>query len=126
MAEVGRAWNARGGEFANKVTAQGWQDFTAVPGWDDDLTVNSRQGVDLAWASRDVLLALPGMTPDIVDRFLQLRQGPDGIDGTEDDVQFKSAPEVLSALGLNAQQSKQIETFVIFKAPIFRVTNRGR
>ena len=103
----------------------GWQDFTAVPGWDDDLTVNSRQGVDLAWASRDVLLALPGMTPDIVDRFLQPSQGPDGIDGTEDDVQFKSMPEVLSALGLNAQQSKQIETFVIFKAPIFRVTSVG-
>jgi hypothetical protein len=103
----------------------GWQEFTAVPGWDEDLTVNSRQGVDLAWASRDVLLALPGMTPDIVDRFLQLRRGPDGIDGTEDDLQFKSMSEVWPALGLNQQQAKQIETFVTFKSPIFRVTSVG-
>src|SRR5256714_9279958 len=46
----------------------GWAEFTTTPGWDDDFTVNTRQGVDLAWASRDVLLCLPGMTPEIADR----------------------------------------------------------
>jgi general secretion pathway protein K len=104
----------------------GWQDFTAVPGWDEDLTVNSRQGVDLAWASRDAMLALPGMTPDIVDRFLQLRRGPDGIDGTEDDLQFNSLDDVLNALGVNDPKAKQVlGTFVSFKSPIFRVTSVG-
>jgi hypothetical protein len=103
----------------------GWADFTSQPGWDDDLTVNTRQGIDLAWASRDVLLALPGMTPDIVGRFLQLRQGPDGIDGTEDDIQFKSMNEVWTALGLNEQQFKQLEPYVAFKTPVFRVTSVG-
>jgi general secretion pathway protein K len=103
----------------------GWADFTAQPGWDDDLTVNTRQGIDLAWASRDVLLALPGMTPDIVDQFLQFRQGPDGIDGTEDDVQFQNMGEIQTALRLNEQQFKQLETFVSFKTPIFRVTSVG-
>lgn len=103
----------------------GWADYTATPGWDDDLTVNTRQGVDLAWASRDVLLSLPGMTRDVVERFLQLRQGADGIDGTEDDVQFKNPDEVWIALGLNQEQRKQIETFVTFKSPIFRVTSVG-
>src|SRR5258708_25035595 len=52
----------------------GWAEFTSVPGWDEDFTVNTRSGIDLIWASRDVLLALPGMTPQVVDRFLQLRQ----------------------------------------------------
>ena len=103
----------------------GWAEFTAAPGWDDDFTVNTRQGVDLTWASRDVLLALPGMTPEIVDRFLELRQGPDGIDGSEDDVQFKEMPEVRTALGLNEQQFKQIEKLVTFKMPVFRVTSVG-
>ena len=104
----------------------GWADFTSQPDWDDDLTVNTRQGIDLAWASRDVLAALPGMTPDIVDRFLQLRQGPDGIDGTEDDVQFKSVDEVLNALGVTDPKAKQVfGTFVSFKSPIFRVTSVG-
>jgi len=103
----------------------GWADFTAAPGWDDDLTVNTRQGIDLAWASRDVLLALPGMTPDIVQRFLELRQGPDGIDGTEDDVRFQNINEIATALRMNDQQFKQIEAYVSFKTPIFRVTSVG-
>ena len=103
----------------------GWADFTAAPGWDDDLTVNTRQGIDLAWASRDVLLALPGMTPDIVQRFLELRQGPDGIDGTEDDVRFQNINEIATALRMNDQQFKQIEAYVSFKTPIFRVPSVG-
>jgi hypothetical protein len=82
----------------------GWADFTSVPGWDDDFTVNSSgRGIDLAWASRDVLFALPGMTPEIVDRFLKLRQGPDGIDGTEDDG-IQNLPEAGAALGFNQDQ----------------------
>jgi hypothetical protein len=104
----------------------GWANFTATPGWDDDLTVNSRQGIDLAWASHDVLLALPGMTPEIVDRFLQLRQGPDGIDGTEDDMQFNGISDALTALGVTGSETQQkIQTFVTYKSPIFRVTSVG-
>ena len=60
----------------------GWEEFTSEPGWDDDFTLNSSGPIDLAWASRDVLRALPGMRDDFVDRFLQLRRGPDGIDGS--------------------------------------------
>ena len=105
----------------------GWSEFTSTPGWEDDFTVNSTGPIDLQWASRDVLLSLPGMTnPEVVDRFLQLRQGPDGIDGTEDDVQFKSIDEVLNALGVTDPKAKQIfATFVSFKSPIFRVTSVG-
>src|SRR5437764_1400773 len=69
---------------------KGWEAFTATPGWDDELTVNSTGPVDVAWASRDVLRALPGMNDEMVDRFLQLRRGADGSDGTMDDATFKS------------------------------------
>jgi len=103
----------------------GWAEFTTTPGWDDDFTVNTRQGVDLAWASRDVLLCLPGMTPEIADRFLQLRQGPDGIDGTEDDMHFKTPQEVQAALGLNQEQYNQLQTFVALNIPVLRVVSVG-
>jgi general secretion pathway protein K len=40
----------------------------------DNLTVHSRQpGINPALASRDVLLALPGATPELVDAYLQQR-----------------------------------------------------
>src|SRR5437764_626211 len=67
----------------------GWEELTSKPGWDQDFTIVGNCGaIDLAWASRDVLRALPGLSDDAVDRFLQLRRGPDGIDGTDDDFQF--------------------------------------
>jgi general secretion pathway protein K len=104
----------------------GWRDFTSVPGWDDDFTVNTMQGIDIQWASRDVLLALPGMTNEIVDRFLQLRGGPDQIDGTEDDVQFKSLQDFQSAIGLNnPQQSQQLQSLIAPNSPVYRVVSVG-
>ena len=106
----------------------GWQDFTSAPGWDDDFTVNTRTGVDMIWASRDVLLALPGMTPEIVDRFLQLRQGPDGTDGTADDMVFKSNDEILVTMGFRQDLIVKLKnSHVLAQAPVlvFRVVSVG-
>src|SRR5256885_2872530 len=103
----------------------GWSEFTSTPGWEDEFTLNSSGPVDLAWASRDVLLALPGLTPEIVDRFLQLRQGPDGIDGTEDDMQLKGIDEARALLGLNQEQFKQLNGLLSFKDPVLRVVSVG-
>jgi general secretion pathway protein K len=103
----------------------GWAEFTATPGWDDDFTLNSGGPIDLAWASRDVLLALPGMTPELVDRFLQLRQGPDGIDGTDDDAVFQGITQVQQALGLNEEQQKILNGLVTFNDPVYRVISVG-
>jgi len=103
----------------------GWSEFTSTPGWEDEFTLNSSGPVDLAWATRDVLLSLPGLTPDVVDRFLQLRQGPDGIDGTEDDMQLTGIDEARLALGLNEEQFKQLNGLVAFKDPVLRVVSVG-
>ena len=133
----------------------GWEKFTSRPGWDDDFTVLPLQAlgqyqIDLAWASRDVLRALsaifPGMSDDRVDRFLQLRRGPDGIDGTADDYQFGGTassalaggsppPEVLTTLGINQQQPQQQPNqqqpqqqlaLLTFKGPILRIVSTGK
>jgi Type II secretion system (T2SS), protein K len=103
----------------------GWADFTSTPGWDDDFTLNSAGPIDLAWASRDVLLSLPGVTPEMVDRFLQVRQGPDGIDGTEDDGQIRSSTDALSILGFNQQQWPQLQPLVNFNDGVYRVVSVG-
>jgi hypothetical protein len=86
----------------------GWAEFTSKPGWDDDFTVAQGCGViDVAYASRDVLRALlgafGGAGDDRVNAFLQLRQGPDGIDGTADDG-IIDPNAVLPMLGINGAQ----------------------
>ena len=110
----------------------GWAEFTSRPGWDQDFTVVGSCGqIDLASASRDVLRAL-GIGDDFVDLFLQLRQGPDGIDGTADDFPFTKAaagqvpPDVQQALDLNTQQFQQIQPMVQFRGPVLRIVSVGR
>jgi type II secretory pathway component PulK len=105
----------------------GWAEFTSTPDWEDDFTINSSGPVDLAWASRAVLLALPGLTPEVVDRFLQLRQGPDGIDGTDDDTPFKGGDDALTALGFNGEQLQRFKqlSLTTFKDPLLRVVSIG-
>ena len=106
---------------------KGWEQFTSTPGWDDDFTVNSSsRQVDVSWASRDVLLALPGMTESLVDRLLQIRRGPDGIDGTADDTQFKSVEEIRAVLGFSTEQFQGLRDLIGFKDPSFRIVSVGK
>jgi general secretion pathway protein K len=81
----------------------GWEEFTSTNDWDADLTLNSTGPIDILWASRDVLLALPDMDEMRVEQFLVMRAGADEIDGTEDDP-FKSDQEALVALGIPPAQ----------------------
>jgi type II secretory pathway component PulK len=105
---------------------KGWEELTSAPGWDDELTVNSSGPVDLAWAPRDVLRALPGFTDAMVERFLQLRAGPDGKDGTADDTIFKSLDDIRAALGLSPEQFQALSPFILFKDPVLRIVSTGR
>jgi len=104
----------------------GWAEFTSTPGWDEDFTLNSSGPIDLAWASRNVLLALPGVTDSLVDRFLVLRRGPDGIDGTADDPQLNSLEDVGAALGLSAEQFMRIAGLVGLRDQVFRIVSVGK
>jgi len=110
----------------------GWAEFTSKPGWDEDFTISNCGGVlDLAWASRDMLRALVQSLgqggDDRVDQFLQLRRGPDGIDGTADDGQL-DMQTALRTLGFPAGQSLQLTglTLGLKNTLVFRVTSVGR
>ena len=103
----------------------GWEALTSKLGWDEDFTINSSGPIDLAWAPRDVLRAL-GIGDDVVDRFLQMRRGPDGIDGTLDDAQFTSLADVQIALGMRPDQFQHIAGLVNFKDQVFRIMSMGK
>ena len=103
-----------------------WEDFTGQTNWDAALTISSTGPVDLAWAPHDLLLALPGMTPEKVDAFLAFRRGADDIEGTEDDPEFKTIEEVRVALGFSPEQFKELAPLVGIKDQVVRVVSVGR
>jgi hypothetical protein len=105
---------------------RGWEDFVARPDWDAGLTVNSTGPIDLAWAPRHLLLALPGMNDGIVDQFLAMRAGPDEVDGTQDDAEFKSVEDVRIALGFSTEQFKQLAPLVGFNDQVVRIVSVGK
>jgi hypothetical protein len=109
---------------------KGWEDFTSNSDWDADFTLSTTMGaanIDLLWASRDVLLCLPGMTEPFVDQFLTLRRGPDGIEGTEDDTVFNTPDEALVALGYGSKQVRdQVLNLVALKTPVLRIVSVGK
>jgi len=109
---------------------RGWEEFTSRPDWDADFTINQGQQdgkIDVNWASRDVLLALPGMTEGVVDRFMSMRRGPDDLEGTEDDVQFKVGDGQLQvALGLTRDQFVQLQGLVTDTSPVIRIVSVGK
>jgi general secretion pathway protein K len=101
------------GALEDLKRVRGWEDFTSRPDWDADFTLATQQPtIDVNWASRDVLLALPGMTEGVVDRFMATRRGPDDIEGTEDDVRFTDLAGVQIALGLTQPQIAQIAPLI--------------
>ena len=106
----------------------GWAEFTSKLGWDQDFTVvpGACGTVDVAYASRDVLRAL-GIPDDFVDRFLQLRQGPDGVDGTADDGQMDQQ-SAFTMLGLKGQGPQNpLQNLIAFKTSnAFRIVSVGR
>jgi hypothetical protein len=66
------------------------------------------------------------MRDDFVDRFLQLRRGPDGIDGTADDYPFNNLADIQAALGFSTEQFQQIAALVGFKDQVFRIASLGK
>jgi hypothetical protein len=105
---------------------RGWEKFTSAPDWDADFTITSTGPVDPVWASRNVLLAMPGMTEPMVDQFLTARAGPDGEEGTDDDPEFNSMDDVRNALGLTPEQFKVLAPVIGFKDQVLRVVSTGR
>jgi len=114
----------------------GWAEYTSRPGWDEDFTtiIGGCKQIDAAYASRDVLRAL-GIPDEYVDRFLQVRRGPDGIDGTTDDPQMDQQT-AFSLLGIGAAQTGTVKTpqanglqnLIVFQSPnpVFRIVSVGK
>ncbi|MEQ1862739.1 MAG: hypothetical protein ABMA13_22695 [Chthoniobacteraceae bacterium] len=96
------------------------------PGWKEELTIYSQGQIDLTAATEPILRMLPGMSEARIARFLIIRRGRDGVDGTDDDYQFKNLQEIQSYLGFTAGQFKELSGLIIAKDQTQRIISEGR
>ncbi|MGC3990375.1 MAG: type II secretion system protein GspK [Chthoniobacteraceae bacterium] len=95
-------------------------------GWQNELTIYSTGRVDLLAAPLIILESLPGVNQASAERFVQLRQGPDKKDGTQDDYVFpKDLNSILSYLGVSGQFAANLRRLVTFNDNVFYITSTG-
>jgi len=100
--------------------------LVAQPGWKDELTIDSQGPIDLLAATADIMRLLPGLGEARIAAFITYRQGKDGLDGTEDDAEFKNLKEIQSFLGLGDAQFKELGGLVMQKDPTMHIISEGR
>lgn len=104
---------------------RGTEPLTRQPGWQDDLTVYSLGPIDLTAASAEILELLPGLGDARIRAFVAMRQGRDGIDGTEDDRVFKNLTEIQQTLALSPAQFEQLRPLVSMSDPTLEIRSMG-
>jgi type II secretory pathway component PulK len=107
------------------VRVHGTGPLTSHPGWQDELTIYSLGPIDLGSADAEILGLLPGIGDARIRKFLQLRAGRDGVDGTEDDLIFPNLEAIEQALGLSAAQFEQIRPLVTYQDPTMNIQSIG-
>jgi general secretion pathway protein K len=99
--------------------------LTSQPDWKDGLTIFSQGPVALRTANVDVLRLLPGLGELKVQQFVELRRGPDGIDGTGDDKIFQNLDSIREFFGLTTAQFEELGKFIGYDDPTLRITCLG-
>jgi general secretion pathway protein K len=89
-------------------------------GLKDIFTPLSSGRININTADTNVLQMIPGADAAIAANIIQQRAGPDGVDGTEDDVPYRNVGE-LAAAGVNAQIIQQLGNFCDVRSRTFEV-----
>jgi general secretion pathway protein K len=98
----------------------------AQPGLRDLLTAYSMGRVNVNTASRGVLKAWIGLDDAATDAIISRRAGPDGEEGTEDDLPFQQvvgALELVPALDVNLR--RQLSQILTVESRFFTITSTG-
>ncbi len=117
-------------DIAEVTRVVGSRPLTHLSGWDRDFTLLSQGPIDPQWANEDVVAALPGVGLPRARQFIKQRRGPDGKDGTPDDIQFAKDDQkqlIPQFLGLSPNvYDTIIGPMIILNDPTVRIVSVGQ
>ncbi len=76
--------------------------------------------ININTADANVLQMIPGVDNVTAENIIKIRSGPDGVDGTEDDIPFQNVGQ-LAAAGLNQQLASQAAAVCTVRSVTFEV-----
>jgi type II secretory pathway component PulK len=85
--------------------------------------ISARQ-VNINTVSSEVLQVVPGIDPNLATFIMNRRRGPDGVDGTEDDIPFRSVAEIPFPGG--TQGASQVMSIFAVRSQTFEVQVEAR
>jgi len=77
--------------------------------------------ININTASAAVLQLIPGIDENIAQRIVQMRDGPDGVEGNEDDIPFRNKGELINVPGIDNQIISQISRYCTVRSTFFEV-----
>lgn len=86
----------------------------------DIFTALSTGRINVNTASATVLQMIPFVDPNTAEEIVKLRAGPDGVDGTEDDIPFRNVGELINA-GISRQAVQQLTRYCDVRSRTFQV-----
>lgn len=103
----------------------GMEPLLSYPGWEELLTLESSGPLDLMEVPEEVLRLLPGFGESRVQRWLQIRSGPDQVLHTEDDPKYTGAEQVRRALGIDDKTWERLSPLVTVNDQTIRIRSEG-
>lgn len=99
--------------FDEPIYAVGLRDlFTALSG----------RALNINTANETTLQVLPPVDANVAAAIIQRRAGPDGADGTADDIPFRNPGEIASIPGLPPPVLQQISPYLTVRSTVFEIT----
>jgi len=98
-----------------------------IPNWRDDFTLHSAGRIDVHWASRDLLLAVPGLDELGIDRLIEVRESEEDENGEPliPGEVIKSETEMALLLGLSEAGMQEVSGFLTVQDPTKRLVSTG-
>ena len=93
--------------------------------WKSFFTVWYNGKINIKYASEPLLEALAELTPEQCSALFELRAGPDGIEGSEDDVKFESIEEAAGLIGAKGSQLEALEAIFDVAGSVRRIESTG-
>lgn len=94
------------------------------PDWREFFSVYGDGTIDLRTAFKETLIAVTGGSETDVENFVQQRDGPDGIPGTEDDRRVSDS-EAYKLLGLSGERADAVKSILTSDDSVRRITSTG-